>query len=108
MLYELRTYYPMPGRQTDLLNRIEKLALSYWDKHGIKQVGFWTPVIGPHNHKFYYMLQWENLAEREHKWTAMQTDPEWLAKRAETERNGPLLDHFGNEILTPTSFSNLK
>jgi hypothetical protein len=36
------------------------------------------------------------------------TDPEWLAKRAETERNGPLVDVIENMFLAPTTYSRVK
>jgi hypothetical protein len=32
-------------------------------------------------------------------------DPEWLAKRAESEKDGPILASVSNLILQPTSFS---
>jgi hypothetical protein len=79
-----------------------------WEKHGIRQVGFWTTVIGPTNHALYYLLEWRDLAERERLWNAFQADPEWIAARAETEKNGPILTHFENMILAPTSYSKIK
>jgi hypothetical protein len=48
------------------------------------------------------------VAEREEKWTAFLNDPEWQAKRAETEAGGPLLTHVSNQILQPTAFSSVK
>ena len=41
-----------------------------WEKHGIKQVGFWTVAIGATNHDLYYLLEWESLAERDRSGTA--------------------------------------
>lgn len=85
MIYELRTYYCAPGRLHALNKRFETITLKFWEKYGIRQVGFWTTLIGPSNQTLTYMLQWESLAEREIKWNAFASDPEWLAKRAETE-----------------------
>ena len=65
MLYELRTYYCAPGRLPALNDRFEKITLDFWKKYGIKPVGFWTTLIGPHNQALTYMLQWESLAQRE-------------------------------------------
>ena len=42
---------------------------------------------------------------REKKWTAFATDPEWLARRAETERDGQIVASLSNQILQPTAFS---
>lgn len=108
MLYELRIYRAATGRLPDLIKRFDTITLKLWEKHGIRQAGFWTVVIGDSNHDLYYLLQWESLAERETKWSAFQSDPEWIAKRSETERNGPLAANVANSILQPTSFSSVK
>ena len=71
----------------------------------IRQVGFWTTLVGESNHDLTYMLAWESLAEREQKWTAFMFDPEWIAKRAETETSGPIVQTLSNQLLMPTGFS---
>jgi hypothetical protein len=108
MLYELRIYDCVSGRLPDLLKRFDTITLKLWDKHGIKQAGFWTTVIGESNQRLYYLLAWESLAEREQKWNKFGTDPEWLAARAKTEENGAIVANVTNEILAPTSFSSVK
>ena len=108
MIYELRVYHCSPGRMPDLLKRFDTITLDIWKRHGIEQVGFWNVVIGDSNQDLYYMLKWDSLAEREKKFAAFQADPEWIKKRAETERNGPLVASFANTILAPTSFSAAK
>lgn len=108
MLYELRTYFCMPGRLPDLNKRFETITLKIWEKHGIKPVAFWTNVIGDSNATLIYVLAWESLADRETKWNAFATDPAWLTARAETEKNGPLISHFSNSIMAPTSYSPMK
>jgi hypothetical protein len=35
-------------------------------------------------------------------------DPEWLAARAKTEENGPIVASITNTMLTPTTFSSVK
>ncbi len=65
-------------------------------------------MIGESSQQLTYMLAWESLAERDQKWTAFASDPQWLAVRAETERDGPLVDSFSNQILKPTAFSAAK
>jgi NIPSNAP len=108
MLHELRIYHAMPGRLPDLNKRFDTITLKIWEKHGIKQVGFWTTVFGPSNQILYYLLEWESLAHREKVWNAFQADPEWHTKRAETEKNGPLVAHLESYMLQPTSYSKLK
>jgi hypothetical protein len=108
MLYELRVYHCAPGRLPDLNKRFETVTLKMWEKHGIRAVGFWTVLIGEGNHILYYMLAWTDLAEREQLWSAFMADPAWLAARAESEKNGPLLTHITNSILAPTAYSPMK
>jgi hypothetical protein len=108
MVYELRIYHCVPGRLQDLHKRFEGVTLKLWEKHGIRQVGFWTDMIGDSNNKLTYMLQWESLAERERKWQAFVLDPEWFSAKAETEKNGQLITRIENSILAPTAYSKLK
>jgi hypothetical protein len=108
MIYELRIYHCMPGKLPALLNRFDKITLPLFEKHGIRQAGFWTPTIGGSNNDLYYMLAWDSLAERDKKWAAFASDPEWIAKRTETERDGPIVASLTNTILQPTSFSSVK
>ncbi len=108
MIYELRIYHCVSGRLPALLKRFETTTLGIWERHGIRQAGFWTVAIGGSNQDLYYLLQWDSLAEREKKWTAFMSDPEWIAKRAETERDGPIVASLENMILQPTKFSSVK
>ena len=108
MIHELRVYRCVPGQLPKLLDRFNTITLKIWERHGIRQAGFWTTVIGESNNELTYLLAWDSLAEREKKWAAFQADPEWNTKRAETEKNGPLVAHLKNEILSPTTFSKMK
>ncbi len=108
MLHELRIYRCVPGRMPALLKRFETVTLGIWARHGIRQAGFWTTAIGESNQDLTYLLAWESLAEREAKWTAFQADPEWIAKRAESEKDGPIVATLSSAILQPTAFSSVK
>jgi hypothetical protein len=108
MIYELRIYHCVPGRLPALLKRFETITLDIWKRHGIRQAGFWTVQIGESNQALYYLLQWDSLAERERMWNGFMADPEWLAKRAETEKDGAIVARIENTILQPTAFSSVK
>ena len=108
MIYELRVYRTIPGRLPALLSRFQNHTLKLWEKHGIRQAGFWTTLVGESNNDLTYLLAWESLAEREQKWNKFATDPEWVAARAESEKDGPIVAHAENSILTPTAYSKLK
>ena len=105
MIYELRVYHCVPGRLPDLMRRFDTITLKLWEKHGIRQAGFWTVVIGDSNQDLYYMLKWESLEDRTRRFAGFLADPEWIAARAETEKNGQLVASISNTILQPTNFS---
>ena len=108
MIYEMRVYRCLPGRLPALLKRFENTTLKLWEKHGIKQAGFFTTLVGESNQELTYFLAWESLAEREKKWTAFQGDPDWIAARAKTEEDGQIVGNIVNQLFVPTDFSSVK
>ena len=108
MIYEMRVYRCLPGRLPALLDRFEKATLKLWHKHGIRQAGFFTTLIGESNQDLTYFLAWESLAERERKWTAFATDPEWTEARTRSEADGQIVANIVSQILAPTAFSAVK
>ena len=108
MILEMRVYRCVPGRLPALLKRFETTTTKLWEKHGIKQAGFFTTLIGESNQELTYLLAWESLAEREKKWTAFATDPDWITARAKTEADGQIVSNIVNQLLVPTAFSSVK
>jgi NIPSNAP len=108
MIYEMRVYRCLPGRLPALMNRFATITLKLWEKHGIKQAGFFTTVVGESNQDLTYFLAWDSLADREKKWAAFQADPEWIEKRAQTEKDGQIVLTIVNQLLQPTAFSSVK
>src|SRR5580658_8030859 len=105
MIYELRIYRCVPGRKSALLSRFENETLRIWGKHGIRQSGFWTTLIGESEQAITYMLIWGSMAERETRWGAFLADPEWAAVVAKTEKDGQLVEDISCQLLAPTAFS---
>jgi hypothetical protein len=108
MIYELRIYRSVPGRLPALLSRFENHTLRIWEKHGIRQAGFWTTLIGESSQQLTYMLAWDSMAEREKRWSAFHADPEWILISAESEKDGQLVQNISNQLLAPTAFSFVK
>jgi len=108
MIYELRIYSCIPGKLPALLKRFEHETLKIWDRHGIKQVGFWTVLLGDGSNDLHYLLAWDSLADREKKWNAFQADPAWHKARDESEKDGLLMANINSAFLRPTAFSALK
>ncbi len=98
MIHELRVLHCVLGRRPALLQRFENDTLRLFEKHGIKQLGFWTVAIGESNNDLFLILQWESLAEREQKFGAFSKDPEGLeAKRKSEEKRSPRSDNYQHD-----------
>lgn len=108
MILEQRVYRCLPGRLPALLKRFETTTLKLWDKHGIRQAGFFTTLIGESNQELTYFLAWDSLADRDVKWTAFANDPDWISARTATEADGQIVGNIVSQLLTPTAFSAVK
>jgi NIPSNAP protein len=108
VIYELRVYSCISGRLPALLSRFENHTLKIWERHGIRQAGFWTILVGDGNNDLHYLLAWDSLAEREQKWTAFLADPAWIKARDDSERDGPIIANIKSAFLRPTAFSAVK
>jgi hypothetical protein len=108
MIHELRIYRCMPGRLQALLLRFQNHTLRIWERHGIRQAGFWTTLIGKSSQEIIYLLAWDSMAEREKRWAAFLADPEWIAVAAETEKDGQLVENISSQLLAPAAFSAVK
>jgi hypothetical protein len=47
------------------------------------------------------------MANREKRWSAFLTDPEWIAIYTETGKDSPLVQNISNTLLAPIAFSSL-
>jgi hypothetical protein len=98
VLYELRVYEIAPGRMPAIIARFAQTTVHYFRKHGVKPVMYLEPVIGKNN-ELVYLLEWDSLAERERCWNAFMGDPGWIADRAKTEEDGPIVLSYTSTIL---------
>ena len=108
MIYEYRVYEAMPGRLPDLQARFREHTVALFEKHGIKNIGYWTASIGDYNNRLIYIVAFESLEQRERAWAIFRADPEWQKVAAESEANGPILARLTNTLLTPTDYSPLQ
>lgn len=88
--------------------RFQNHTLKIWKRHGIKQIGFFTTVLGPNSNDLTYLLAWDSMADREVKWAAFMADTEWIEARAESEKDGPINQNVYSSFLAPTAFSAIK
>jgi len=104
MIYELRIYEAIPGKLPALNERFAKITMGYFEKYGLKMVGFWTDEVGMSN-RLTYLLAFDDMAARDKAWAGFRADPERLKAFAETEKDGPLVARVTNTIMRPTAYS---
>ena len=107
MLYELRVYHAAPGKLAALDRRFADHALRLFERHGIRSIGYWTSAEEP-DETLTYIVAFADLDERRRLWDAFGADPEWIAAKAESERDGTLVERSEISLLTPTAYSPLR
>ena len=108
MIYETRIYETHPGKLPDLNARFRNHTIKIFEKHGIKNIGYWTSNVGEFSDRLTYIIAFEDQSHREKAWNAFSNDPEWIKVRAESELNGPIVKRVFYNLLNPTDFSPLQ
>lgn len=102
--YEMRIYYSPPGKLDDLHSRFRNHTLKLFEKHGMKNIGYWVPMENPEN-KLVYVLAYPSREAREKSWKAFVADPEWHAVAKKTEANGKIVSKVEAFYMTATDYS---
>ncbi len=104
LCYELRIYSTAPGKLNDLMKRFRDHTTKLFEKHGMTNVGYWTPLDNPDG-KLYYILSYPNRAARDASWKAFSADTTWQRVAKESEVNGKILTKIESIFLKTTDFS---
>jgi hypothetical protein len=105
-VYELRIYHVYEGKLDDLLRRFRDHTMQLFEKHGIKNVAYWTPTDEPLKGKtLVYMLAHPSRDAATANWQAFRDDPEWQSVRDKSEANGKLVEKIDSTFLAMTEFS---
>lgn len=109
-VYELRIYVTNEGKLPDLLTRFRNHTCKLFEKHGIKNVGYWVPIDKENGSEntLIYILEHKSREAAKESFAAFGKDPEWKAAREASEANGKLLAKAPESIfMTLTDFSPL-
>jgi hypothetical protein len=106
-VYELRTYYAMPGKLDEIKKRFRTAGVHILNNHNMKSVGYWEPQDNK-DQTIIYILEHPSKEEADKNWAAFQRDPEWVKAAKESEANGKLIDHIVRVFMNPTDFSPMK
>ena len=105
-VYELRVYHAAPGKLPDLLARFRNHTMKLFERHGIHNVAYWTPVDEPQkNDTLIYILRHPSREAATANWKSFQDDPEWKSVRDKSEENGKLVEKVDSTFMALTDFS---
>jgi hypothetical protein len=104
-VFEIRTYYVAPGKLEALHTRFRDHTVRLFEKHGMTQIGYWTPVENQENTRLIFVLAYPNREAREASWKAFVSDPEWQRAYEASHVNGPLVSKADSVFYTATDYS---
>ena len=114
-VFELRTYHcPDPNKHAALLRRFHNHTMKLFEKHGMKNIVYWTPDEEPESQqRLVYFLAHKSQAAAKESFAGFRADPDWLAaKKASEETAGGSLTVKENGVLSeffvPTEYSPLR
>lgn len=103
-VFELRTYYAAEGKLDSLHARFRDHTTKLFARHGITNIGYWTPVDNPER-KLIYIVAFPDRAARDRAFGEFGADPEWQKTVKESEANGTLVDRITSQFLTLAPYS---
>lgn len=116
-LFELREYTATPGNLPALLSRFRDHTVKLFAKHGMTQIGYWTPMKGQKgtDNRLVYILAHKDAEACKASFDAFRADPEWIAakKASEEKAGGPLTVQpqpvgVKSTLMNATDFSPIK
>lgn len=99
-IFELRTYKASPGNLGRLNARFRNHTLKLFSKHGMTNVGYWTPTKDQKNadDTLIYILAHKSKEAADGSFKAFRDDADWLkAKKASEDEAGGSLTVAGPE-----------
>jgi len=103
-VFEMRTYFAHEGKLDDLLARFRDHTVGLFERHGMENLGYWTPVENSDN-KLVYVLAYPSRDARGKAWKAFSQDPEWQRVKEASVANGKLVKRVEKQFLAKTDYS---
>jgi hypothetical protein len=105
-VYELRTYHLNEDKEAAILARFRTKERAIFARCGMHGVAYWTPTEEPlAGRTLVYMLRHKSREAAKESWAKFSADPEWVALKAETEKDGAFVTLHESVFLKLTDFS---
>ena len=104
--FEMRTYHTAADKMEALHTRFRDHTNRLFQKHGIELVGYWNPADeAEKDKKLIFILAYPDKASRDKSWEAFANDPDWVKAKAESEKDGVLVEKVEEVFMSPTDYS---
>ena len=91
-VFELRIYTTNEGKLSNLNARFRDHTTELFSKHGITNVGYYTPADEPTSQDtLIYIIKHSSPEGAKKSWSAFGKDPEWKKVAKESQKDGRLL-----------------
>ena len=105
-VYELRIYHLNEGKQAPILDRFRTKETAIFARCGMHGVAYWVPTDEPlAGRTITYLLRHKSRAAATESWAKFTADPEWVALKAETEKDGAFVKLHDVTFMKLTDFS---
>jgi len=80
-----------------------------FQKHGTELIGFWTPIQGEEaKNTLYYIIAFPDAEAQKKAWQDFRADPEWTKVKADSEKEGVLVNKVDSTNLKAMDYSPLR
>ena len=108
-VFEMRTYYAHPGKMQALHARFRDHTLKLFVKHGMTNIGYWSPIDPAEaDKKLVYILAFPSREAAKKSWEDFMNDPAWKKAKADSETDGALVAKVESVFLKGTDYSPIK
>ena len=106
VVFELRTYTTLEGRLPNLHARFKDHTMKLFEKHGMKNVMYWTPTDEKTANNTLIYVIWHASPEAAKKsWDGFRADPDWIKARDASEKDGKIVAKVESVYMKATEYS---
>lgn len=107
--FELRTYHCNPDRLPTLITRFKDHTVKLFEKHNMQNVVYFvTEEPTGKQSDLVYLIAHKNQEAAAQSWQAFIKDPQWVAARDASEKEGKIIEKIESVYLKPLPFSKIK
>jgi hypothetical protein len=108
-VFEIRTYYTLPGRLAALNQRFRNHTLKIFERHGMTNVGYWVPQDEPaRSNTLIYVISHASREQAKANWAAFLADPEWKKVAEESQKDGKIIEKIESVFVDATDYSPIR